>query len=102
VHAASGSGPNFRPALRLLADLATAGDSVRVASGGRGGRGNGGTLEGDKPGSQRDVAEAGGAGGCEPLLLELKSVADVGLVGPPNAGKSTLLVRAGAPAPCVM
>jgi len=88
---ASGSGPNFRPPMRLLADLKAEGEAVVVASGGRGGRGNGSTLEADKVGSQRDGAEAGGGGAVAPLLLELKSVADVGLVGPPNAGKSTLL-----------
>jgi GTPase involved in cell partitioning and DNA repair len=96
VQTRSGYGRNYRPALRLLADLSQDGATAVVARGGRGGRGNA-SLGHDTVGSQRDVSEPGVEGGVTPLLLELKAVADVGLVGAPNAGKSTLLVRARAP-----
>ena len=91
LRAASGHGRNYRPSLRLLADLVRDGDTAVVARGGRGGRGNA-ALGHDTPGSQRDHAERGARGDIVPLLMELKAVADVGLVGAPNAGKSTLLV----------
>ena len=97
VRASEGYGRNYRPALRLLADLSAAGATAVVARGGRGGRGNA-SLDDSKLGSQRDTSEAGGDGGVIPLLLELKAVADVGLVGAPNVGKSTLLVRGAAEA----
>ena len=87
-----GLGRNYRPKLRLVADLNEAGASAVVARGGRGGRGNA-SLDQSKLGSQRDDSEAGVEGQTLPLLLELKAVADVGLVGAPNVGKSTLLVR---------
>jgi GTP-binding protein len=92
LHAPSGHGRNFRPSLRLLADLSEDGATAVVARGGRGGRGNA-SLGQDTKGSQRDASEPGVKGGVTPLLLELKAVADVGLVGAPNVGKSTLLVR---------
>ena len=92
LRAGGGLGRNYRPTLRLLADLNEAGASAVVARGGRGGRGNA-SLDQSKPGSQRDDSEAGVEGQTLPLLLELKAVADVGLVGAPNVGKSTLLVR---------
>jgi GTPase len=81
----------------LLADLVGEGSEAVVARGGRGGRGNvrfaGPKNRVPKP------AEAGEEGEERRLQLELRTVADIGLVGLPNAGKSTLLSRLTAATP---
>jgi GTPase len=81
----------------LVADLVGPDASVVVARGGRGGRGSA-SLASPRNRVPR-VAEKGEPGEEAELELELRLVADVGLVGMPNAGKSTLLSRLTAAQP---
>jgi len=81
----------------LLADLELAGQQAMVAVGGKGGLGN---VHFASPTNQTPhLAQRGESGGEKALILELRLIADVGIIGFPNAGKSTLLARASAAKP---
>ncbi len=97
LHVAVPNGTVVYASGEQLADLTGIGTELTIASGGRGGRGNASLVS-----SKRRVpgfAELGEPGDELDITLELKSVADVGLVGFPSAGKSSLIAAMSAARP---
>jgi GTPase len=89
--AASHVRPGDRPPGTLLGDLSSDGQTLVVARGGRGGRGNIHFRSSTR--RSPDIAESGAPGDGLWARLELKLLADVGIVGFPNVGKSTFIRR---------
>jgi len=82
---------------KLIGDLTEEGQALLIAQGGRGGRGNARFVSSKKQSPQ--FCEPGEPGIERELELELKLIADVGLLGMPNAGKSTLISAISAAKP---
>jgi GTP-binding protein len=83
----------------LLADLAAAGEQAVIAAGGKGGWGN--VHYRSSINQAPRIAQKGEPGGEIAISLEMRVIADAGIIGYPNAGKSTLLAAASAAHPKV-
>ena len=81
----------------LIADLAQLGQRVVVAQGGKGGLGNTHFKSSTKQAPR--IAQKGDTGEESSIILELRLIADAGIIGYPNVGKSTLLTAASAAKP---
>ncbi|MDR0820483.1 MAG: GTPase ObgE [Endomicrobium sp.] len=81
----------------FFADLKTAGERILIVKGGRGGRGNASFKTGKY--TVPRIAEKGAPGETAEVNLELRLIADIGFLGFPNAGKSTLLSQISAARP---
>jgi len=81
----------------LIADLDQLGQQVMVAKGGKGGFGNSHYVSSTNQAPQ--IAQKGEAGEENSIILEMRLIADVGIIGYPNVGKSTLLAAASAAKP---